>query len=117
MIYMIFDLLYLDGESLMATADYRSGAGELEDLELDGDAWRVPPTLDGMGEDVLAASRDRGPRGHRRQADRLALQAGVPWPRVAQDQERAAPGVRDRRLHRRAGAPCEDSIGALLVGY
>ena len=42
-----------------------------------------------------------GPRGHRRQAHRLAVQAGLPRPRVAQDQERAAAGVRGRRLHRR----------------
>ena len=51
-----------------------------------------------------ARSQPRGgPRGHHRQADRLALQAGAPWPGMAEDQERPAPGVRDRRLHRGHG--------------
>ena len=38
-VYMIFDLLYLDGESLL-DADHATRRRRLEELQLEGDAWR-----------------------------------------------------------------------------
>ena len=40
-VYAIFDLLYLDGRSLM-DLPYTERRARLEELELGGPAWRVP---------------------------------------------------------------------------
>src|SRR5919199_268098 len=40
--YMAFDLLYLDGHSLMGLA-YEERRARLDELELDGPQWRTPP--------------------------------------------------------------------------
>ena len=54
---MIFDLLWLDGRSLMElTYDERRAA--LATLGLDaGERWRVSTELAGSGRDILAATR------------------------------------------------------------
>ena len=97
--YMIFDLLYLDGESLLA-ADYRTRRRRLEELGLEGPAWKVPPILDGTAADVLEASRKAGLEGIIAKRVDSALRARAPGSGMAEDQERPAPGVRDRRFHR-----------------
>jgi bifunctional non-homologous end joining protein LigD len=112
---MIFDLLYLDGESLL-DSDYRSRRRQLEKLKLEGDAWRVPPTLDGVGADVLAASRDAGLEGiiaKRTDSPYKPGYRGREWLKIKNvlRQEFVIGGFTEGSGRR------ANSIGALLVGY
>jgi bifunctional non-homologous end joining protein LigD len=61
-IYMIFDLLYLDGRNLMALP-YTERREMLESLELDGPHWKVPSYHVGDGAALLAASKAQGLEG------------------------------------------------------
>jgi bifunctional non-homologous end joining protein LigD len=54
-VYVVFDLLHLDGHSLMDLA-YEERRERLAELELDGDHWRTPGHFDD-GPGLLAASR------------------------------------------------------------
>src|SRR5205085_10250818 len=58
-VYAIFDLLYLDGQSLMELP-YEERRARLEELELRGPAWRVPAAHPGEGERLLEATREQG---------------------------------------------------------
>jgi bifunctional non-homologous end joining protein LigD len=60
--YVIFDLLYLDGHPTMALA-YEERRELLEQLELQGPAWRTPAYHRGEGRALLAATRDLGIEG------------------------------------------------------
>jgi bifunctional non-homologous end joining protein LigD len=60
--YMLFDLLWLDGHSLMALP-YTERRARLEALELEADRWRVPESFAGEGSALLAATRERGLEG------------------------------------------------------
>jgi bifunctional non-homologous end joining protein LigD len=60
--YVIFDLLWLDGHSLM-DRPYAERRHALVDLDLEGDHWRTPPPLEGRGHDILEASRAAGLEG------------------------------------------------------
>ena len=101
---MIFDLLWLDGHSLM-DLPYEERRARLAELELDGDRWRTPDYVAGQGAAVLAATARAGPRGRRRQAAGLAVRAGPAQPGVGEGQERRPPGGRHRRLDAGGGAP------------
>jgi bifunctional non-homologous end joining protein LigD len=61
-VYAIFDLLYLDGHSLMGLA-YRERRRRLESLELRGSAWRVPSVHPGAGDRLLEATGAQGLEG------------------------------------------------------
>jgi bifunctional non-homologous end joining protein LigD len=61
-VYAIFDLLYLDGHSLMALP-YRERRARLEALGLGGPAWRVPAVHPGRGQGLLAATEAQGLEG------------------------------------------------------
>ena len=61
-VYAIFDLLYLDGHSLMGLP-YRERRERLESLELEGSAWRVPAAHPGAGTRLLQATRAQGLEG------------------------------------------------------
>jgi bifunctional non-homologous end joining protein LigD len=61
-VYAIFDLLYLDGRSLMELP-YRERRQRLEELELAAPAWRVPATYRGGGERLLEATGAQGIEG------------------------------------------------------
>jgi bifunctional non-homologous end joining protein LigD len=61
-IYAAFDLLYLDGHSLMELP-YRRRRERLEELGLDGPAWRVPAIHAGAGSRLLAATAAQGLEG------------------------------------------------------
>jgi bifunctional non-homologous end joining protein LigD len=61
-VYAIFDLLYLDGHSLMELP-YRERRARLESLELRGPAWRVPATHPGEGKLLLEATEQQGLEG------------------------------------------------------
>jgi len=61
-VFAIFDLLYLDGESLMALP-YSERRARLIELELNGPAWRVPDNHPGEGARLLAATAAQGLEG------------------------------------------------------
>ncbi len=61
-VYAIFDLLYLDGHSLMERP-YSERRAALESLELSGPAWRVPAVHPGDGKRLLDATRSQGLEG------------------------------------------------------
>ncbi|MGZ4175678.1 MAG: DNA ligase D [Solirubrobacteraceae bacterium] len=61
-VYAIFDLLYLDGHSLMALP-YEQRRARLDDLGLGGPAWRVPANHLGRGRALLQATEAQGLEG------------------------------------------------------
>jgi bifunctional non-homologous end joining protein LigD len=61
-IYAIFDLLYLDGHSLM-DLPYSERRARLEELELSGSSWRVPDAHRGEGTKLLEATKRQGLEG------------------------------------------------------
>jgi bifunctional non-homologous end joining protein LigD len=61
-VYAIFDLLYLDGHSLMELP-YRERRSGLEALQLTGPAWRVPAAHPGEGKLLLEATAKQGLEG------------------------------------------------------
>ena len=60
--YVIFDLLWLDGHSLM-DLPYSERRARLDGLELDDERWRVPEFHAGEGSALLAATREQGLEG------------------------------------------------------
>ncbi len=60
--YAIFDLLWLDGHSLMALP-FERRRERLSQLALDGERWRVPEYHVGEGEAFLRATREQGLEG------------------------------------------------------
>jgi bifunctional non-homologous end joining protein LigD len=61
-VYVVFDLLYLDGESLMRLP-YTERRARLEALELNGPSWRTPAYHAGEGAALLEASAAQGLEG------------------------------------------------------
>jgi bifunctional non-homologous end joining protein LigD len=60
--YMIFDLLWLDGHSLMERT-YAERRELLEGLALEGERWHAPAHVVGNGAQVLAVSAEQGLEG------------------------------------------------------
>ncbi len=61
-VYAIFDLLYIDGHSLMALP-YEERRARLDALELAGPAWRAPANHPGRGHALLDATEAQGLEG------------------------------------------------------
>jgi bifunctional non-homologous end joining protein LigD len=61
-VYVIFDLLYLDGESLLRQP-YTERRARLEELDLNGRTWRTPTYHAGEGAALLEASMTQGLEG------------------------------------------------------
>ena len=61
-VYVIFDLLHLDGHSLMHLP-YEERRGRLEELDLNGEAWQTPRNHVGDGKQLLAATAEQGLEG------------------------------------------------------
>jgi bifunctional non-homologous end joining protein LigD len=61
-VYAMFDLLYLDGHSLLELP-YEERRRRLEELELGGRAWRVPAAHPGEGDALREATREQGLEG------------------------------------------------------
>jgi len=61
-VYVVFDLLYLDGEDLTGEP-YTRRRELLEELGLTGDAWQTPGYSLGHAEELLAASKEQGLEG------------------------------------------------------
>lgn len=55
-VYVVFDLLYIDGRSLL-TDDYEHRRARLAELSLGGSAWQVPVYQQGDGAVFLSATR------------------------------------------------------------
>jgi bifunctional non-homologous end joining protein LigD len=60
--YVIFDLLYLDGEDLTGET-YTRRRELLEGLGLEGQSWQTPGYSTGRAKELLAASKDQGLEG------------------------------------------------------
>jgi bifunctional non-homologous end joining protein LigD len=60
--YVSFDLLWLDGHSLMSLP-YTERRAQLQTLALDGERWSTPAYLAGEGWTLLAATREQGLEG------------------------------------------------------
>jgi bifunctional non-homologous end joining protein LigD len=60
--YMAFDLLWLDGRSLMGLP-YEQRRARLASLELDGARWQTPEHVVGHGAALLAATAEQGLEG------------------------------------------------------
>jgi bifunctional non-homologous end joining protein LigD len=56
--YMIFDVVYLDGWSLLDVR-YADRREVLESLKLDGESWKTPPSNPGEGEAMFETARVR----------------------------------------------------------
>src|SRR3954470_16823693 len=113
--YMIFDLLYLDGRSLI-DEPYTERRRLLEGLELHGDHWQTPTYSAGNGQALLDATKKQGLEGL--MAKRLDSRyepgkRGGAWLKVKNTSRQElviggwVPGEGRRR----------DRIGALLVGF
>jgi bifunctional non-homologous end joining protein LigD len=61
-VYMIFDVIWLEGRSKMPLP-YTERRAELEALDLNGDNWRTPSHHVGDGEAMFAASKEQGLEG------------------------------------------------------
>jgi bifunctional non-homologous end joining protein LigD len=61
-VYLIFDLLHLDGRSLM-DLPYAQRRSLLDTLELSGPSWQTPPVFEGDGASAVKASRQQGLEG------------------------------------------------------
>jgi bifunctional non-homologous end joining protein LigD len=60
--FVAFDLLWLDGHSLM-DLPYSERRARLEELDLNGDNWRTPPSYAGEGRPLFAATEQQGLEG------------------------------------------------------
>jgi bifunctional non-homologous end joining protein LigD len=108
--FVAFDLLHLDGHSLL-DLPYEERRARLEELDLNGDRWRTPPSYFGEGRPLLEATRQQGLEGV------VAKRLDSPY----------RPGRRNpcwiKVKNRRAGRlvvggflPGEREVGAVLLG-
>jgi bifunctional non-homologous end joining protein LigD len=114
-VYAIFDLLYLDGHSLMARP-YAERRARLEELGLGGPAWRVPAAHPGRGGALLQATRAQGLEGIVAKRLDSRYEPG----------RRTGAWLKIKHVHRQELIICgwipgegrrTDRIGALLMGY
>jgi bifunctional non-homologous end joining protein LigD len=112
---MIFDLLWLDGHSLMQLP-YIERRERLAQLALSGEAWQTPEHLTGRGSDVLKATAEQGLEGIVAKRLDSTYQPGArttSWIKIKNvgRQELVVGGWLPGEGRRR------QRIGALLVGY
>jgi bifunctional non-homologous end joining protein LigD len=113
-VLLVFDLLHLDGTSLL-DAPYNQRREALLGLGLDGPSWHTPPAFDGSGSAAVAASVAQGLEGvvaKRQQSRYLPGRRSPDWIKVKniRTQEVVVGGWRPGQ-GRRAG-----TIGSLLLG-
>jgi bifunctional non-homologous end joining protein LigD len=115
--YVIFDLLYLDGE-LLLSLPYAERRRRLEALGLTPDrsgSWSVSPRFGGPGSDVLRASREQGLEGivaKRLDSPYLPGKRSTSWTKIKNTrmQEVVVGGWTPGEGHRRG------RVGSLLLG-
>ena len=95
--YVAFDLLWLDGRSLI-DAPYEARRDALAGLGFDGPNWQAPAHHVGEGERLLGRDPRARTRGCGREAARQPVPARQTQSRVAQGPLPARPGAGDRRL-------------------
>ncbi len=61
-VLLVFDLLYLDGSSLLSLP-YHQRRALLDDLALAGPSWQTPPAFVGHGAEALRTSQEQGLEG------------------------------------------------------
>jgi bifunctional non-homologous end joining protein LigD len=114
-VYVAFDLLYLDGRDLTAEP-YERRRELLEGLELSGESWQTPGHSVGRAEELLAASKEQGLEGvilKRLDSVYAPGKRTGAWLKVKNVSRQEfvvggwTPGEGRRREH----------LGALLVGY
>jgi bifunctional non-homologous end joining protein LigD len=114
-VYVIFDLLYLDGQDLM-WEPYSRRRELLEGLGLSGESWQTPGHSVGHAKELLAASKEQGLEGVMlKRLDSVyapGKRTGA-WLKVknVSRQEMVIGGWTPGEGRRR------DQLGALLVGY
>jgi bifunctional non-homologous end joining protein LigD len=113
--YVLFDLLYLDGHSLMEEP-YTERRRRLDELELDGDNWQTPGYSVGNGAALLKATAENGLEGlvaKRLDSRYEPGKRGGAWLKIKNkaSQELVIGGWVPGEGRRR------DRIGALLVGF
>ncbi|AYY14043.1 DNA ligase D [Actinobacteria bacterium YIM 96077] len=113
--YIIFDLLHLDGRSVM-DQPYTERRRELEELDLDEAHWQVPGYHRGDARALLEATREQGIEGL------IAKRLDSPY----RPGRRSGDWLKVKNVYRQemviggwtAGTGSrEGSIGALLIGY
>jgi bifunctional non-homologous end joining protein LigD len=114
-LYLIFDVLWLDGESLMKRP-YHQRRDALESLNLGGASWKVSGTQEGGGSELLAAARAQGLEGVVGKKLDSTYEPGArskAWikTKVKNEQELVVGGWMPGAGNR------DGRIGALLVGY
>ena len=102
-VYVVFDLLWLDGHSLMELP-YEERRARLKELELDGPHWQTPDHVVGDGAALLAATAAQGLEGVMAKRLDCPYEPGRRAQGLGQGQEQAARGVHDRRLAAGGGA-------------
>ena len=102
-LYYAFDLLYLDGYSLFKV-DLEKRKELLAGIVASGENLRYSDHYVGQGTALYRAAAEKGSGRNRRQAPPQLLPPEA-QPRMAEDEDHAAAGVRDRRLHRSQGQP------------
>ena len=100
---VVFDVLFLDGE-LLVELPLSERRERLESLKLEGPSWQTPAIPHGRRRRTARGDCRTGPRGTRRQADRLPLRAGAPELVLDQGEEPTSPGAGRRRLDGGRGA-------------
>ncbi len=112
--YVIFDLLWLDGHSLMGLP-YLERRERLSELALTGESWRAPEHVVGQGPALLEATRAQGLEGIVAKRLRSTYQPGLrtrDWVKIktTSRQEFVVGGWMPGKGKR------SESIGALLLG-
>ena len=115
---LVFDLLHLDGESLMPRS-YDERRAALLDLGLRAAAWDTPRAVEGDGPTIARGVPRAGARGDHGQAALGAVPAGPPRDHLAQGQEhpphlgrRCRAGGRERATARVTSGRCSSASTA-----
>lgn len=112
--YILFDVLYLDGHSTLSLP-YQRRREMLEELTIFGDRWRVAPAVMGEGDSVLSAARAHQMEGVVAKRLDSVYEPGRRSPhwlkiKIIQRQEFVVGGWRTMHESPR-------TLGALLLGY